>query len=142
MVRRPGISLVRDSDGGIFMVDAGAAQQTLDAWQKPAANGIPLPLKRVLSAWRKRPARVPNLMEASIACAKARVTTGEWSAALRGVFGEYRPPTGVEGQRMEIVSESVNQVRQKIDNFICRFGYRPEWWWANRGWTDIQTAQK
>ena len=36
-----------------------------------------------------------NLMEASIACAKAGVTTGEWTGALREVFGEFRAPTGV-----------------------------------------------
>ncbi|MFZ1101711.1 MAG: methylmalonyl-CoA mutase family protein, partial [Hyphomicrobiaceae bacterium] len=36
-----------------------------------------------------------NVMEPSIACAKAGVTTGEWGAALRSVFGEYRAPTGV-----------------------------------------------
>ena len=41
-----------------------------------------------------------NLMPASIACAKARVTTGEWAGALREVFGEYRPATGVEGQQL------------------------------------------
>jgi len=34
-------------------------------------------------------------MEASIACAKAGVTTGEWTGALRAVFGEFRAPTGV-----------------------------------------------
>ena len=33
-------------------------------------------------------------MEASIACAKAGVTTGEWAGALREVFGEFRAPTG------------------------------------------------
>jgi len=36
-----------------------------------------------------------NLMEVTVACAKAGVTTGEWAGALRGVFGEYRAPTGV-----------------------------------------------
>jgi (2R)-ethylmalonyl-CoA mutase len=36
-----------------------------------------------------------NIMEASIACARAGVTTGEWGACLREVFGEYRAPTGV-----------------------------------------------
>jgi (2R)-ethylmalonyl-CoA mutase len=36
-----------------------------------------------------------NLMDASVACARAGVTTGEWSFALREVFGEYRAPTGV-----------------------------------------------
>ena len=36
-----------------------------------------------------------NLMDATLACARAGVTTGEWSSALRAVFGEYRAPTGV-----------------------------------------------
>ena len=36
-----------------------------------------------------------SVMPASIACAKAGVTTGEWGEALRRVFGEYRAPTGV-----------------------------------------------
>ncbi|MGW5051961.1 protein meaA [Actinokineospora sp. NPDC004072] len=38
-----------------------------------------------------------NLMDATLACARAGVTTGEWSAALREMFGEYRAPTGVSG---------------------------------------------
>ncbi|HEV7647912.1 MAG TPA: protein meaA [Actinophytocola sp.] len=38
-----------------------------------------------------------NLMEATLECAKAGVTTGEWAGALREVFGEYRAPTGVSG---------------------------------------------
>ncbi|RSN32281.1 protein meaA [Amycolatopsis sp. WAC 01416] len=36
-----------------------------------------------------------NLFEVTIECARAGVTTGEWSGALREVFGEYRAPTGV-----------------------------------------------
>jgi len=38
-----------------------------------------------------------NLMEASIGCAEAGFTTGEWADTLRSVFGEYRAPTGVGG---------------------------------------------
>ncbi len=38
-----------------------------------------------------------NLMEPTLACARVGVTTGEWAAALREVFGEYRAPTGVAG---------------------------------------------
>jgi (2R)-ethylmalonyl-CoA mutase len=38
-----------------------------------------------------------NLMEATLECARAGVTTGEWAFALREVFGEYRAPTGVAG---------------------------------------------
>ena len=40
---------------------------------------------------------VDNIMNASIALAKAGGTTGEWSSALRKVFGVYRAPTGVSG---------------------------------------------
>ena len=36
-----------------------------------------------------------NIMEPSIACGTAGVTTGEWGGLLRKVFGEYRAPTGV-----------------------------------------------
>lgn len=39
-----------------------------------------------------------NLMPATLACARAGVTTGEWAGVLREVFGEYRAPTGVTGQ--------------------------------------------
>jgi (2R)-ethylmalonyl-CoA mutase len=36
-------------------------------------------------------------MPATLDCARAGVTTGEWASTLRGVFGEYRAPTGVSG---------------------------------------------
>ena len=41
-----------------------------------------------------------NVMQASIACAKAGVTTGEWAQTLREIFGEYRAPTGVDTSRI------------------------------------------
>ena len=37
-------------------------------------------------------------MPATLECARAGVTTGEWAGALRDVFGEYRAPTGVSWQ--------------------------------------------
>jgi (2R)-ethylmalonyl-CoA mutase len=61
-----------------------------------------------------------NVMPASIACAKAGVTTGEWGAALRGVYGEYRAPTGValvvtqEGEDIEAVKGEVERLSQKL----------------------------
>jgi (2R)-ethylmalonyl-CoA mutase len=36
-----------------------------------------------------------NLVPATLACARAGVTTGQWTGALREVFGEYRAPTGL-----------------------------------------------
>jgi (2R)-ethylmalonyl-CoA mutase len=41
-----------------------------------------------------------NVMPASIVCAKAGVTTGEWAQTLREIFGEYRAPTGVDTTKL------------------------------------------
>ena len=51
------------------------------------------------------------MMEPSIECALARVTTGEWASALREVFGEYRPATGVEGQKLGLAGDRVERIR-------------------------------
>ena len=61
-----------------------------------------------------------NIMEPSITCAKAGVTTGEWGTVLRRVFGEYRAPTGVsavvtmEGEDVEAVSARVRAVSDRL----------------------------
>ncbi|MGD0245863.1 MAG: protein meaA [Streptosporangiaceae bacterium] len=45
-----------------------------------------------------------NLMDATLACARAGVTTGEWAGTLREVFGEYRAPTGLSSIPTTIAS--------------------------------------
>ena len=64
-----------------------------------------------------------NVMEPSIACAKAGVTTGEWGAALRQIFGEYRAPTGV-GQSMNAPSDDINEIRAAVDEATQQLGRR------------------
>ena len=54
-----------------------------------------------------------NVMPASLAAAKAGVTTGEWAAALRRVYGEYRGPTGV-ALVIESGSEDVDAVKRDV----------------------------
>ncbi|MGC8463385.1 MAG: protein meaA [Acidimicrobiales bacterium] len=54
-------------------------------------------LRRALDAVKRAAESGENIMPASIALAHAGGTTGEWAAALRDVFGEYRAPTGVGG---------------------------------------------
>src|SRR5580765_6089339 len=55
-----------------------------------------------------------NIMEASIAAAKAGVTTGEWGATLREAFGEYRAPTGV-GRAARQQSGGLDEVRAGVE---------------------------
>lgn len=61
-----------------------------------------------------------NVMPASIACAKAGATTGEWGAALRTVYGEYRAPTGValvvtqHGEDIAAVKGEVEKLSQRL----------------------------
>lgn len=119
--------LVGGDDGGIFMVDAKAAQKTLEALEQTKRNRDDGRVKAAINRLIEEAKGNNNLMEASIECAKARVTTGEWSEALRSVFGEYRPPTGVDGQVMSIddKSDSLIAVRKKIADFIELHGYRP-----------------
>ncbi len=67
----------------------------LEAWRagrdQSAVNAALRELRRVAES--SDPA--DNIMEPTIALAKAGGTTGEWAAALRSVYGEYRAPTGV-----------------------------------------------
>ncbi|GAC1530839.1 MAG: hypothetical protein NVS3B1_23470 [Marmoricola sp.] len=65
------------------------------------------------------------MMEPSIECALARVTTGEWARALRDVFGEYRPSTGVDGQTLNLAIDRVEVLRNRIAVVAEKLGHRP-----------------
>jgi (2R)-ethylmalonyl-CoA mutase len=84
--------------------DAAAVERALDELTRAAKEGL-------------------NVMEPSIACARAGVTTGEWGARLRSVFGEYRAPTGVAGASAGAVS-GIDDVRRKVDALSEKLGRR------------------
>ena len=62
-------------------------------------------------------------MPASIACAKAGVTTGEWGEALRRVFGEYRAPTGVTADTAS--AGATQDIRFMVSELAERIGETP-----------------
>ncbi|MFG1479460.1 protein meaA [Xanthobacter sp. V4C-4] len=64
-----------------------------------------------------------NIMDPSIACAKAGVTTGEWGTCLREVFGEYRAPTGV-GRAARVDGQGLEEVRKGVDAVSEKLGRR------------------
>ncbi|MGZ4601952.1 MAG: protein meaA [Oryzihumus sp.] len=94
--------LTADLDTAIQTVDHAVearAVEAVAAWrrERDAAEGGRSAVDEALERLRTDARSGTNLMAASLACARAGVTTGEWAGALREVFGEYRAPTGVSG---------------------------------------------
>ena len=66
-----------------------------------------------------------NLMVPTLQCARVGVTTGEWSSALRAVFGEYRAPTGLSGVvGVQSGSSDLTQVRELVQATGAELGVR------------------
>ena len=87
--------LLADLESAIQSVDPGVeatAVASVTAWR---ALRDSVETEAALAELKGLAAGTDNLMVASLRCARAGVTTGEWTAALREVFGEYRAPTGV-----------------------------------------------
>ena len=83
--------------GSIMRVDPAVESQLKEevaAWRSARDNAA---VQRALDELRRAAEGTDNVMPATIALAHAGGTTGEWAGALRGVFGEYRAPTGVGG---------------------------------------------
>jgi (2R)-ethylmalonyl-CoA mutase len=117
--------LLAGDDGGIFKVDAASAAETLEMLRATKSRRSQAEVDATLRALVEGARSGANLMPLSIACAKARVTTGEWAAALRSVFGEYRPATGVDGQRLALETPRVAAVRARVEAWAREHGQRP-----------------
>ncbi|HRP69338.1 MAG TPA: methylmalonyl-CoA mutase family protein, partial [Turneriella sp.] len=117
--------LLGGDDAGIFKVDTHAADETLKALAEVRATRDSAAVEKALAELANDAKANKNLMPASIQCAKVLVTTGEWANTLRKVFGEYRPLTGVEGQRLSLAESRVAAVREKINAFKAKHGHRP-----------------
>jgi len=63
-------------------------------------------------------------MDASLECARAGVTTGEWAGTLRGIFGEYRAPTGVSGSIAVSDREGLSELRAAVAATGDELGHR------------------
>ncbi|MCP5480816.1 MAG: protein meaA [Spirochaetales bacterium] len=117
--------LLSGDDGGIFKIDEAAARDTLAGLAETKNKRDSARAEKALDALKAAARSGNNMMEASIECALARVTTGEWADALREVFGEYRPVTGIEGQKLGIEGDRVSALRSRVETFARNNGHRP-----------------
>ncbi|MGV8951561.1 MAG: methylmalonyl-CoA mutase family protein, partial [Cypionkella sp.] len=107
-------------DGSIMQADPAAEADQIARLQSWRAARAPEAVSAALAALRRAAKDGSNIMPASIAAAKAGVTTGEWAAEIRHAFGEYRAPTGVSRapsnrtEGLEPIRDAVAAVSSKL----------------------------
>jgi (2R)-ethylmalonyl-CoA mutase len=87
--------LTADAGGSVQSIDAGVEADAVASLERWRATRDDKAVQTSLVVLERVARTDANLMPATLDCARAGVTTGEWAAALRRVFGEYRAPTGV-----------------------------------------------
>ncbi|MBT5474099.1 MAG: protein meaA [Rhodobacteraceae bacterium] len=110
-------------DGGIMTVDPAVEQDQVDrlnAWRSARDDAS---VASALRSLRAAAQAGENIMPASIAAAKAGVTTGEWAAQMRLIYGEYRGPTGV-ARGVSNKSEGLDEIREAVDLVSQKLGRR------------------
>ncbi len=121
--------LTENLDEAILTVDpqVDADQRAaLARWKEERDNGA---VEKALAELERVAKTDENVMAASIVAAHAGVTTGEWANTLRGVWGEYRAPTGVAGATVKTsgsgaTAETIDRLRGRLSDLEARMGRR------------------
>jgi (2R)-ethylmalonyl-CoA mutase len=108
-------------DGAIMVADADAERdqiERLTAWRTTRDAAA---VTAALTTLRKHAQDGTNIMPATIACARAGVTTGEWGQMVRSAFGEYRAPTGVS-RNPSNRTEGLEPIREAVATLSSKLG--------------------
>jgi (2R)-ethylmalonyl-CoA mutase len=117
--------LTAGADGGILTPDPEVERECREALERWRAERDSDAVERALSDLRATAAdESANIMPATIAAAKAGVTTGEWAEALRETFGDYRGPTGVGAASTGAAEELLAETRARVDEVSDALGHR------------------
>ncbi len=117
-----------DANGGdaILTVKDDIEYQQIERLKAWRASRNAKAVKAALAGLRLAASEGRNVMESSIACARAGVTTGEWGETLRSVFGEYRGPTGVRLVMHGEHPPSLEGLRARVRNLAQALGETPK----------------
>jgi ethylmalonyl-CoA mutase len=112
-------------DGGILRVDPAVEASAVDAVVRWRNDRNEEQVRSALAALREA-AQDPdaNLMPFTLEAARAGATTGEWAAALRAVFGEYRAPTGVGEAAAAPADDALVPLRDRVERVSEALGRR------------------
>ncbi|WP_329137892.1 protein meaA [Streptomyces sp. NBC_01476] len=117
--------LTADPAAAIMTVDPADEARVVAALEEWRSGRDEERAQKALAALRSAAAGPENLMPASVECARAGVTTGEWSGALREVFGEFRAPTGVSAAPVAVAAEPGSElaaVRGRVAETAAELG--------------------
>ncbi len=121
--------LTNENDGGFMKVDENSEKKQIvnvQNWKKKRDNKL---VSRLLKDLRHKATENNNIMDISIKCAHAGVTTGEWSNIMREVFGEYRAPTGIVSsniQKQKIKNEEIESLQKQVEKLTKKMKRRPK----------------
>ncbi|MDG1826638.1 MAG: protein meaA [Henriciella sp.] len=108
----------------IQTIDPMVEREQVEALKKWRLNRDQSAVETALDNLRAAAAGNENIIEPSIAAAKAGVTTGEWGTALREVFGEYRGPTGVAVVMETGGDKAIEATKARVEAVSERLGRR------------------
>ena len=116
--------LLADLEQAIVTVAPDVQQRAQAALERWRAERDADAVAKALDALREDAVSGANLMPASLTCARAGVTTGEWADTLREVFGEYRAPTGVSAASAVTEVSGTAAVRDAVTRTAAELGGR------------------
>jgi ethylmalonyl-CoA mutase len=115
--------LLQGADGGILTVDPEIEAQQREAVAQWRASRDQAAVDAALTELARVAQSDENVMPATIAAAKAGVTTGEWTQTLRDAFGEFRAPTGVgEAAAAAGADDDLAAVRDEVERVSEQLG--------------------
>jgi (2R)-ethylmalonyl-CoA mutase len=114
--------LVASEGGAIMTVDPAAEAEQIERLKAWRASRDQKAVDAAIAELEAAARDGRNIMEPSIRAAKAGVTTGEWAAALRKVFGEYRAPTGVAAASGALANDGMDELRAEVKAVAQRLG--------------------
>jgi (2R)-ethylmalonyl-CoA mutase len=109
-------------DEAILKVDPSAEHEQIERLEAFRRERNTSEVEAALRNLKDALANGQNVMPPSIRAAHAGVTTGEWTDALRSIFGEYRAPTGVVARERDMASEATEKVRRRVHALAGRLG--------------------
>ncbi|MBL8565698.1 MAG: protein meaA [Hyphomicrobiaceae bacterium] len=111
-------------EGAIQVVDPAVELEQVERLKAWRASRDAKAVNLALADLERAAKEGRNVMEPSIACAKAGVTSGEWGGLLRRIYGEYRAPTGVSQAAAARDGAALDSVRATVETVSNKLGRR------------------